>query len=343
MMRRIPVIGAIVGLFVIAALVVDIGAAPVAEALVRIGWLGFSAICLIHLAVIAGMGLAWGAIVPAMPVWIFLWGRLVRDAGSEILPFSQIGGIALGARAVALAGVPLSTAAASTIVDITLEFVAKLAYLALGLFCLVHLRPVSPVAPPLAISLLLTSIAAVAFLAAQRRGFDVLDRFLRALGRGWAGRFAAGAAILNAALAETYGRARGLWVGLGLHLTCWIASALEVWVALHLAGIALDFSAVLVIESLLYGIRTFAFAVPNAIGVQEAAYVLIGASFGLTPEIALALSLLKRARDLMIGLPTLGLWQAIEGRRLWYRRITEDQTAFETAGNRQFRGDKADC
>ena len=64
-----------------------------------------------------------------------------------------------------------------------------------------------------------------------------------------------------------------------------------------------------------------AFAIPNAIGVQEAVYVLLGASFGLTPELALAVSLLKRARDLAIGLPTLGLWQAVESGRLWRRRV----------------------
>jgi hypothetical protein len=35
---------------------------------------------------------------------------------------------------------------------------------------------------------------------------------------------------------------------------------------------------------------------------------------------ALALSLLKRARDIAIGLPTIGVWQAIESGRLWRRR-----------------------
>jgi len=74
-----------------------------------------------------------------------------------------------------------------------------------------------------------------------------------------------------------------------------------------------------VIESLLYAIRTVAFAIPNAVGVQEGAYILLGGSFGLTPEMGLALSLLKRARDLAIGLPALGVWQALEGGRLWDR------------------------
>jgi putative membrane protein len=320
-MKIIPIIAAIVGLCVIIAFVANVGAAHVAEALLAIGWLGFSAICLIHLAVIAGMGLAWRAVVPATPAWIFLWGRLVRDAGSEILPFSQIGGCALGARAVALVGVPGSTAVASTIVDISLEFVAKLGYLVLGLFWLLHLRPASPLVQPLTISLIVTGIAAVAFLAAQRLGFDLFDRFVRLLVQRWADQLAAGAAVLHTALAAAYRRKSGLWAGVLLHLVCWIASALEVWVALRCAGMALEFGAVLVIESLLYGIRTFAFAIPNAIGVQEATYVLIGGSFGLTPEIALALSLLKRARDLVIGLPTLGLWQTIEGGRLWRRRV----------------------
>ena len=72
------------------------------------------------------------------------------------------------------------------------------------------------------------------------------------------------------------------------------------------------FRSVLVIESLLYAVRTFAFAIPNAVGVQEGAYILIGTSFGLAPEMALALSLLKRARDLIIGLPVLGAWQLAE-------------------------------
>jgi len=109
-----------------------------------------------------------------------------------------------------------------------------------------------------------------------------------------------------------------------------VASAIEIWIALRLAGTPLAFSAVIVIESLLYAIRTVAFAIPNAVGVQEGAYIVLGAAFGLTPEMALALSLLKRARDLAIGLPALGVWQAVEGGRLW-RRLTPRSAAFPIA------------
>jgi hypothetical protein len=60
-----------------------------------------------------------------------------------------------------------------------------------------------------------------------------------------------------------------------------------------------------------------AFMVPNAIGVQEGAYILLGGALGLTPEFALSLSLLKRGRDLALGIPALVLWQLSESRRHW--------------------------
>ncbi len=73
---------------------------------------------------------------------------------------------------------------------------------------------------------------------------------------------------------------------------------------------------IIAIEALVYALRTIAFAVPSAIGVQEGGYVLIGAIFGLGPDAALALSLLKRARELALGLPALMVWQFLETQRL---------------------------
>src|SRR5260370_5570801 len=203
-----------------------------------------------------------------------------------------MGGWLLGARGGAITGVPASIAAASTIVDLTLEFLSKLAYTALGLFLLMHLRPASPVAVPIAIGLAIAGLIAVALVVVQRRGFDLFDRFARLLGRGWADRSATGAAAVHSALARIHQRKAGLRIGFVLHLACWVASAVQAWIALSLAGSPLDFSAVLVIESLVYAIRTVSFAIPHAVGVQEGAYVLIGTTFELTPEMALALSLL---------------------------------------------------
>jgi putative membrane protein len=327
---RLPVIGAAAGLAAIGVLVADFGAGAVVSSLLAIGWGGFAAICSIHLILIAVMGLAWRALVPATPAWIFMWGRLMRDAGAEVLPLSQLGGGILGVRAVSLGGVAGVVATASTIVDLTLEFFAKIAYTALGLVLLVNLRPDLQVAIPIAIGVAVAGLIAFAFVVVQRHGFDLFDRFTRALGWGWADRTASEVASVRVVLAQTYRRKAGVCSGFLLHLACWVASAIEIWIALHLAGTPLDFAAVIVIESLLYAIRTVAFAIPNAVGVQEGAYIVFGAAFGLTPEMALALSLLKRARDLAIGLPALGAWQVVEGGRLW-RRLAPRSDAYAIA------------
>ncbi len=318
-MKSVSILAAAIGIVLIGALVAHFGASAVARSLLEVGWAGFVAICLIHLALIAVMGMAWRALLPGTNPWSAIWARLIRDSASEVLPLSQVGGYVAGARAIAIAGVSASAAAASTLVDVTLEFFAQIAYTAIALSWLLHLEPRAPLVAPLAIGLVVAGFLATGFVAAQRRGLGLLDRFAAALGHGWAERTAAGAAALHAAIAGIYARTNGLWTSFALHLACWVASAVEIWLALRFMNAPLSFGAVLVIESLLYAIRSVAFAVPNAVGVQEGAYIVLGASFGLTPEIALAVSLLKRGRDAVIGLPALGAWELIESGRL-YRR-----------------------
>src|SRR5437763_582904 len=89
--------------------------------------------------------------------------RLVRDSGSEALPLSQVGGYVLGARAATLAGVPGTLAAASTIVDVTLEFVAQIAYTGLGLAWLIYLQPGHPATQPILVGLVVAIGAAGVF------------------------------------------------------------------------------------------------------------------------------------------------------------------------------------
>src|SRR5690242_13784772 len=283
-MKALPIVAVILGVTAMAALVAYFGADAVMNSLLAVGAGGFIAVCLIHLALTALMGLAWRALLPGASSGMVMWARLVRDSGSEALPLSQVGGYVLGARALALAGVPGTLAAATTIVDVTLEFVAQLAYTALGLAWFVRLQPDSEAAVPVLLGLAVAVVAAAAFVLVQRRGFYYLDRIARHLGAGWAERSAAGAAALHDALAGIYRHRIRLSANAALHLACWIASAAEIWLALRLAGEPLPFGAVLAIESLLYAIRTAAFIVPQAVGVQEGAYILLGAAFGLTPE-----------------------------------------------------------
>jgi hypothetical protein len=91
-------------------------------------------------------------------------------------------------------------------------------------------------------------------------------------------------------------------------------------------GHSLPWSDVLILESLAFALRTAAFVVPSRLGIQEGGYIVLGAMFGLSPEVALGLSLLKRARELATGLPCLVIWQGVEARRLWWRQQATKST-----------------
>jgi len=320
--KAVAWIGLLAGALLATLLIGHYGLLAVGSALAAIGWTGFAVVIALHLVVIVVMGLAWFLLArpePGARLGLFVWGRLVRDSASEVLPLSQVGGYVAGACALALGGLPFALAAASTVIDVTLEVTAQLIYTAGGLALLQALHPDNGFARPVLVALLAMTALVGGFVIVQHRGVGLAGGLVRRLSLGWLSRFSAGrvggVAATQQALRAIYARRGAVALGGALHLATWIASGLEIWVALRFMGMPLGVAAVLALESLLYGARSVAFMVPNAVGVQEGAYVALGALLGLSPEAALALSLLKRARDAAIGVPVLLAWQAIEGKR----------------------------
>ena len=78
------------------------------------------------------------------------------------------------------------------------------------------------------------------------------------------------------------------------------------------ASLAVDLAvetATLVVFALLGLIALALLPNAGALGVQEGGYVLVCGLFGIPPEGALALSLVRRLRDLLLGLPGLAAWR----------------------------------
>jgi uncharacterized membrane protein YbhN (UPF0104 family) len=95
-----------------------------------------------------------------------------------------------------------------------------------------------------------------------------------------------------------------------------------VLIVLRCMGLHASVGEALVIESLIQAVRGAAFAVPSALGAQEAGLILLCGIFQIPSDQALALSFIKRAADLVIGVPGLIALQILEGRRFSarYRR-----------------------
>lgn len=145
----------------------------------------------------------------------------------------------------------------------------------------------------------------------------ILERFWQRLAIRWPNLPPGVLDGLHEAVQAMYRNPRAVIVSFNWHLLSWLLGAGEVWLILYLIGSPVTLAEALVLESLGQAVRSAAFLVPGALGVQEGGFLLLGALYGLGPEVGLALSLAKRVRELLLGLPGLLAWQLAEGRRLW--------------------------
>ena len=315
--RAGAIAAAVIGLIIGTGVIGYFNLGAVLAAIRPIGPGGFAAVLLAQLALFIPLGLAWWlvALTRAERVPVFIWSRMMREAASDVLPFSQLGGMVIAARAVVLGGVTTPVAFGSSVVDITVEVVAQLIYTLVGIALLaLHLGLASGhnrLVYSLLVGLAIAGAVIGGFIFTQRRGLNMVERLVRRVAPAAAHHATAVTRVVEAA----YGQPLRLWGGLALHLAAWFGGAVGAWLILVFIDRPLPFASVMAIESLLFAIRNAAFMVPSGLGVQEGAYALLGPLFGLPPEAALALSLLKRARDVAIGVPVLLSWQIFEGKR----------------------------
>ncbi len=308
---------AAIGLLVAVSLIADTGFEAVGEAFAGIGW-GLALILLYDLAGLSFAGLAWGALLKPLwngPRWRFVVLRYLREAINSLLPVAQVGGDLIGARLLAAQGPPASLAAASVIADKTVEILGQFAYTIAGFVLLVGRREDSDLLPGIGFGLIVAGPLLLSFLGLQNsRLFAAFERMLLNLaGRlQWEG--LSRMAGLHAALTSLYRQPVGLALSFAFHSIAWVAGAGEVWLALQLMGHPLGFVDCFILESLGQAARSAAFIIPGGLGAQEGAFLLIGGALGVPAEYALALSLVKRASQLLFGLPMLAAWPFLERR-----------------------------
>jgi len=300
----------VLGVSVLAGIVAYAGIGSVMQALRVLRFSGLALITLLHLPVVLAMGIAWwllGRNFPGSTTTKFAWARFVRDAAAEALPFSQIGGFVLGVRALHLDGVGALRGALSMSVDLVMELWAKIPYFIAGLVALFVAVPHSHPSRALVAALVLTiGVVAIPYVFGKRLR-SALETSTMAIARRWPslGSREDARLFFDGLFAERW----VLPTSFAVHFACWVFGAFEMWVVLALMGHRVRPVEALAIDSLVSGLRTFAFLVPAAAGVQEACYVLVCAVFGIAPATAVAVSLARRARDLALGIPILAIWQ----------------------------------
>jgi putative membrane protein len=244
------------------------------------------------------------------------WATSVRDAIDRLLPVASVGGGVIGIRLLRWRGLATGAASASVIVEIALTVLVLCAFVGLGLILLTDINATGEEYHRLLLAFLLVLPVPVLTMLLLRYGavFGRLQKFLRKFAdRGW---LPETAASVDSELRAYFSRPWTLTVAGLLQFVALISGSFEVWFVLRLFGHPVSIGAALILESMSQAVRHLAFVVPAGIGVQEAGLVIFGQALGINSELALAVSMAKRVREVLCGLPSLMSWQWFEGRRL---------------------------
>ncbi|MEX3927910.1 flippase-like domain-containing protein [Paraburkholderia sp. BR10936] len=263
-----------------------------------------------------------------------LLARWTGESVNSLLPAGQIGGPVAMVRQLGQRGMSMRNAAAAITVSTTLQAVAQIVFAVFGIVLFsAYAANGAPrdlgVAALIATAVLGGLIAL--FYVAQRRG--LFGRLLRLASkvfgkRDWSA-LATRADAIDEAVKSLYARRGRVAASFALSLAGWLVGTVEVWLALRFLGHPTGWIDALLLESIGQAIRGAAFAIPGSLGVQEGGYLLLAPLVGLPPEAALALSLAKRAREILLGLP--GLLYLHFSERSWQRRRALRVSAVEVA------------
>jgi len=306
-----------------------------AGAIALIAWHGFSTVSkamealgagvlllpLIYAPHYFGAAASWslnfpeGRRLPFPKVLRTIW---IGIAVETLMPLGGLAAEVVKARLLIRSGTQAADAASLAVVDMTVQVVVLIFWALLGFTALIVTGPNETLFWPITLGAGFLVLASATMFIAQYAGlFGRLAQFgarIRPSER-WRA-LADNAHHLDRTIRTIYARPLRVAAACAIRCTTRGLMAVEIWVAAWLMGHPISASDAVMFIGIISTLRAAAFVVPGGLGVQEVAYSLLGPLVGLGPDIALALSLASRARELMTGIPALLVWQMIEGRSL---------------------------
>lgn len=320
LVKTVARIALALGLVVMIALVIREGAESIAGLLRHAGWL-LLLLVPIHAVPLLLDVMGWRVLIAGRSrIRVLFLIASIREAINRLLPVANIGGELVGIRLLTREGVSGITAATSVIVEVLLFIVAQYLFLTLGVACLLSITGsvgatgalLTAVAGGLPVILVLIGLlrSGLFFRAIERMASRMLD----ANGPSRLTNQLAGLDSATRELTSAHGR---LARAIAWQLAALIGGCSETWLALGWLGHPLSLAGALVLESFTVAARSLIFVSPAGLGVQEAALIGVGHALGLGSDVAVALSLAKRMREILFGLPALAAWQWTTRLKAW--------------------------
>jgi putative membrane protein len=316
------------GVLLFAGVLISQGLTAVLSTLAVAGW-GLPLVALIHLLPLALDAASIRVMFDKTEVRSSLrdaiLARWVGESANSFLPAGPIGGPVVMSRYFAQRGMSMKDAAAGVTVSTTLQALAQLVFALMGVAMLgAHATNPSSehaIRTPLLVAGGVVMFCLTGFYLAQRNGlFGKLVRMLRRFaGQRDLAKLISQADAIDHAVQAAYGRRGRAVASFVLSLAGWVIGTVEVFVILQLLQFPVGWGDALMLESLGQAIRAAGFAIPGSLGIQEGGFLLLAPLVGMRPETALALSLAKRSREVILGLP--GLLYLHLSERGWRRRL----------------------
>ena len=237
----------------------------------------------------------------------------IRESVNGLLPVARVGGEVVAYRILRSHVDRGSEVAASLIADVGISVLSQIAFALLGLGLLTTTGRASAATTDLLIGVAWMIPLGAGFVLIQKQGvLGFVTRFLDRILLGHFRPLFEKSLRLDEALRAVYARRRDIGACFAWQLAGWVLGAGEIWLALYFLGQPRSVLDAIVIEAIIQAIASAAFVVPGALGVQEGAFLLIGAMLGLDGTTALALASARRLRDAVVFFPGLIAWQRAE-------------------------------
>jgi len=316
-------LGTLFGIALAVTLIALNDAGAIFTVFAQVGW-GLVPITAVRALILIVCGAAWAVLLLDLrhlpwTVWPLL--RWVREGINVLLPVATVGGEIVGARLLTFWGVTAGLAGAGILVDLFLQALGQAVFALTGALLLLRVSGAEWLVEYVVIGVGVGFLGLTGFFAVLRfGGVGKLETWAAGLIRRWSRSDSAKAFHVNplniaASLSAIWARPGAVALSLALHVFAWFLGTLEIWIALRWMGHDPSLEQALILESLGQAVRGAAFPVPGGLGVQEGGFVLLGQLLATDPQTAIALSLVKRVPDVLLGLPALFAWHWLEARR----------------------------
>jgi putative membrane protein len=202
------------------------------------------------------------------------------------------------------------------VVELMLTVVAQLVFAIIGFVLLLGYPTVGAVGRTVALGLFGSALAVAAFFVVQRKWglFRLLERALGMIAGDALVRVMGDPKLLDERIHILFRQRRRIAACWAWQLVGMMAGAVELWITMGLLGQRGTIGGAVVMESLSTAVQSIMFMVPAGLGAQEGGFVLFGAAVGVSSQVALALSLARRVRQIALGIPALLSWYWVERR-----------------------------